>query len=220
MGNEPSLRKLLSALHLVALGENKTRNEQWIKTSYIVGRVTGGHEFVRDTQEIGTLDILLISLEKEFLTKQDDSSEMVDHSFHYYANLSRSWVGQTYELMRCIKQRLLATPKAERKATVSEEFLACFRTLEAIRVVLFKREIAGGAKMQKQEPIILRQSSSSNPIPYQHGLSSMTENAQFFPTLGCIGWHVFGANLPKSGIIVSRTELSAQVFGVLKNLED
>lgn len=219
MENEPSLRKLLSLLHLVALDKNQERNAQWIKASYIVGRVTDGFGFVQDTQQIGTLDILLISLEKEFLATQDDSGGAVDHSFHHYGNLSRSWVGQTYELMRCIKQRLLATPKAKRKATVSEEFLACFQALEAIRIVLFKREIAGGAKMQKQEPIFLCSDGGSDPTPYNHGLSAMTENAKFFPTLGCIGWHVFGANLPENGTIFSRAELSKQVLDVFECLE-
>lgn len=212
------LRDLLSYLHVAAREENSDTFTRWVNVSHVVASITDGPEFALDTQSIGELDVLLTALEKEFQDFETDHTR-VDFSLGHYANLSRVWVGQAYELIRCIKQRLSATPRSKRKAKISNDFLECHQILEATRVVLFKREIAGGAKMQRSKPILLRREGSDELIHYKHGMSAMTENMKIFPTLGCVGWHVFGAELPDSGRIVSRTELSQMVLAVLEELK-
>lgn len=211
------LRELLSLLHFAACEESNETIERWVNISHFVAHITEGGEFALDAQSIGELDVLLIALEKEFRDFGSDNSP-VDYSLNHYANLSRAWVGQAYELARSIRQRLSATPKSERKAQISEDFLECYRLLEATRVVLFKREIAGGAKILKTTPIVLRREGSEELIPYTHGMSVMAENMKFFPTLGCVGWHVFGAELSETGVIVSRAELSEKLLIGLEGL--
>ena len=83
-----------------AAGKNGDINDKWIRISHRLGaQVAVGA--VQTIQWIGQLDVILRSLEEEFLQKDPDANLALTIQTY----LSDAWVGSAYEIFRILKNR-------------------------------------------------------------------------------------------------------------------
>ena len=126
--------------------------------------------------------------------------------------LAEEWVSRTYEVLRLLKQRLLAN--SELRSYWTEELNSVFEKFENIRVSLFKREIHKGAKLDHKVELV---TADGEATPYIHGSSVTHSQPRIRESDNSIGFAVYNPNT-KIDEILFRKDLSKHILNELLEL--
>lgn len=126
----------------LAFSDQRTVRESWIRISHGIGSLLPDSLLVMSVQQVGIIDILLRSLEKEretlvFERKRNETDTRLE--FHYQCILSQNWVCSVYEIFRLLQRKKLIRGNAE--------FDALAHDLRLLRIPFDKHEIAADRKL-------------------------------------------------------------------------
>ncbi len=128
----------------LAFSDQRPFYERWIAISHKIGALLPDSHLVVSIQQVGTVDVLLRSLEKErepLVYEQVKSTENLWLEFHYQCILSQNWICGAYEIFRLLKSRKLVSG--------DPGFDALAHDLRLLRIPFDKHEIADDRKLRK-----------------------------------------------------------------------
>ncbi len=132
-----TVKQLISGAFGLAFTHHQKLRETWVRISHRIGGLLPNSELVVSIQRIGDLDILLRCMEEETKvdrSRQQESADSIDLSFHYQVMLSEVWICNSYEIFRLLKPRQLVNQNDGLKALVDD--------LTLLRVPIDKHEPA------------------------------------------------------------------------------
>lgn len=132
----------ISKAFALAFADRRPILERWIAVSRGIGALLPNSLLAMSVQQIGAMDVLLQSLEKErepLVYKQEKSDTDIHLEFRYQCILSQNWVCGAYEIFRLLKCRKLIRG--------NPGFEALAHDLRLLRIPCDKHEIAADRKL-------------------------------------------------------------------------
>ena len=126
----------------LALSDQRAVLKRWTGLARGIGTLLPDSLLSASVYQIGTVDVLLRSLEKErepLVYEQVKSDEEVRREFHYQCILSQNWVCSAYEIFRLLKSRKLVSD--------NPEFDALAHDLRLLRIPFDKHQIAADGEL-------------------------------------------------------------------------
>ena len=146
------VRQLLATTFAVALSQHPELHQKWIDISFRIGSLLPNSLLMMSIQDIGKIDMLLRSVEKEFTPGQKDKSEITMLAFHCQKMFSGFWIGSMYEIFRLLADREIVPD--------SPEFQKLAHELRLLRIPIEKHEIAADRKLN--EPLVMQKQPAKN----------------------------------------------------------
>lgn len=150
---EATVTDTVAKAFALAFSDQRAVLERWTGLAHGIGALLPDSLLSASVYQIGTVDVLLRSLEKErepLVYEQVKSDEEVRLEFHYQCILSQNWVCSAYEIFRLLKSRKLVSD--------NPEFDALAHDLRLLRIPFDKHQIAADGELPG--PIEFRSLSS------------------------------------------------------------
>ena len=147
----PLVTPYVEAAFAVARSKFPAQNAAWVDLSArLTGRVAVAPLLV-NIQRIGDLDLLLRAMEDEAGSSTPQGLSM---AFHYQVMLSETWVANSYEALRVVRQREAeAANLSNDNVSDLQIFKDLFRDLGLLRMPIAKYELAKDTKMKAPLPM-------------------------------------------------------------------
>ena len=126
----------------LAFADQRPVLERWIAVSHGIGALLPDSLLAMSVQQIGAMDVLLRSLEKErepLVYEREKSDADIHLEFRYQCILSQNWVCGAYEIFRLLKSRKLIRG--------NPGFEALAHDLRLLRIPFDKHEIAADREL-------------------------------------------------------------------------
>ena len=126
----------------LAFSDQRAVLERWTGLAHRIGALLPESLLAVSIQQVGMIDVLLRSLEKEreplvYERIKSDKEEWLE--FHYQCILSQNWVCSAYEIFRLLKSRRLISD--------NPEFDALAHDLRLLRIPFDKHQIAADGEL-------------------------------------------------------------------------
>jgi hypothetical protein len=203
--------QLLSLAQTYAMAADANIRDQWIRGSFAAAGFVDVPEIAVHIQELGNLDMMLRSLERETAANGESKEpSMADVlPFGLQVSLSRQWVLSAYEIVRTLSNKWKACePQAK-------ELL---RRLELVRIPLAKLEIAKDRVLGKDGSVELVRRGDPPDKPGK--IYTAKDPATYWPqtirnvATGSIGWDVFDIKNWRQ-VEILRQDLSNEFLSLL-----
>lgn len=141
MTSSPNISELLVKAIVSAILKHQNLHAQWIDASCSVGSRLTIPTLKISIQDLGKMDILLRSIEKEQLYRDPAAHAVVSGLITSMQSLlSEAWVSAAYEIIRLLKSRNIWKN--------DPEFHRLVHDLSLVRITIDKHEIARDNKLQ------------------------------------------------------------------------
>jgi hypothetical protein len=148
----PLVTPYVEAAFAVARSKFSAQHAAWIDLSArLAGRIAVAPLLV-NIQRTGDLDLLLRAMEDE--ASASSAPQRLSMAFHYQVMLSETWVANSYEALRVVRQREAdAANPSNDKVSDLQIFKDLFKDLELLRMPIAKYELAKDTKMKAPLPM-------------------------------------------------------------------
>lgn len=210
---------MISKLIEAAFAESQLRNEElhsrWIQISFKIGGQLPQSLLLLSVQQLGSLDLLVRSIEQERSGVLVESETALDT--YAQSMFSEVWVCKAYEICRVLHNQAQCSPD-------TPAFEELYHDLRLLRVAIDKYQLAGDSGLKGNQPLILKKIPSQNDDEDLYTYSkddpkrSHIMSMGYWQETGSLGWYATDIKNNKS-YWLNRQNLSNRFLDIFDPLD-